>query len=89
MNRFFFLFLFFVFLFFLFSLFSILFFKFRFKNAVFRYNKNGFVLYTINVREKVRCKTRIKCVCLRGLLEENRLNLNGDFGKVILYTNLR
>ena len=87
MNRFFFFFFF--FFFFLFSLFSILFFKFRFKNAVFRDNKNGFVLYTMNVREKVRCKTRIKSVCLRGLLEKNRLNLNGDFGKVILYTYLR
>ena len=31
-----------------------LFYKFRFKNAVFRINKTGFVLYTINVREKVR-----------------------------------
>ena len=25
----------------------------------------------------------------RGVLEENSLNLNDDFGKVILYTNLR
>ena len=38
-----------------------LFCKFRFKSAVFRYNKNGFVLYTINVREKgtLVCKKNI------------------------------
>ena len=30
-----------------------------------------------------------KSFCSRGVLEENSLGLNGDFGKVILYTNLR
>ena len=67
MNRFFFfffLFFFFVvffFVFFFFFFLPFLFCKFRFNNAMFRYNKNGFVLYTINVREKstLVCKKNI------------------------------
>ena len=38
---------------------------------------------------KKYCKTRKKSFCSRGVLEETRLNLNGDFGKVILYTKIK
>ena len=67
--------------------------RFYFLNSISRaecldITKDGFVLYTINVRKKGTlvckkyCKTWKKSFCSRGVLEENRLNLNGDFTQI-------